>query len=61
MMNAQDVRAEVWEELRKLTRAHNSCVRKLQAEIEELREQVAEMAKALPPIQSGGKALPQAA
>ena len=46
-MSEQDGRAEVWEELRKLTRAHNSCVRKLQAEIEELREQVAEMAKAL--------------
>ena len=60
-MNEQDGQTEVWEELRKLTRAHNQCVRTLQAEIRELQQQVAEMAKALPPIQSGGKALAVAA
>ena len=46
-MNEQDGQTEVWEELRKLTRAHNQCVRTLQAEIRELQQQVAEMAKAL--------------
>ena len=56
-MNEQDRQTEVWEELRKLTRAHNQCVRTLQAEIRELQQQVAEMAKAL----AEAKALPQAA
>ena len=46
-MSEQDGRAEVWEELRKLTRAHNQCVRILQAEIVELREQLQETAREL--------------
>ena len=46
-MKAQGGQTEVWEELRKLTRAHNQCVRTLQAEIRELQQQVAELEKAL--------------